>query len=167
MPACFASILLLAGCEAAEPTPKTNPPEVRLENVQFRAWRGADLTASGAADRTVYRRDDGTVVASTARVTVPRPGMPDLSVSAPELQGNLAARTWSARGGVVLTRGDAVARTPSARWAESDGVVRGDEPVELTGPGYRLSGPAFVADPRTGDVEIRGGVRLVAGGVRP
>jgi hypothetical protein len=165
--ACFASILLLAGCDAAEPTAPARPPEVSLENVQFRAWRGPELAASGAADRAVYRRDDGTVVASTARVTVPRPGTPDLSVAAPELRGNLEGRTWSARGGVVLTRGDAIARTPSARWAESDGIVRGDEPVELTGPGYRLSGPSFTADPRTGDVDIRGGVRLVAGGSRP
>jgi hypothetical protein len=167
MPACFASILLLGGCDVADPLVESRPPEVSLENVQFRAWRGADLAASGAAARTVYRRDPGTVVASAARVTVPRPGMPDLAVSAPELVGDLGARAWSARGGVVLTRGDATARTPTARWAESDGIVRGDEPVELTGPGYRLAGPAFTADPRTGDVEIRGGVRLVARGARP
>ncbi len=135
--------------------------------MQFRAWRGADLAASGAADRVVYRRESGEVVARVARVTVPRPGMPDLAVAAPELEGDLAARTWTARGGVVLTRGDAIARTPTARWAESDGLVRGDEPVEVTGPGYRLAGPAFVADPGSGDVEIRGGVRLTAGGAVP
>jgi hypothetical protein len=115
----------------------------------------------------VYRRDSGEVDAYVARVTVPRPGMPDLTVAAPELTGDLGARTWAARGGVVLTRGDATVRTPTARWAEADGMVRGDEPVEVTGPAYRLAGPAFIADPRSGDVEIRGGVRLVAGGVRP
>ncbi len=135
--------------------------------MQFRAWRGSDLTASGSADRAVYRRDSGELVAFAAQVTVPRPGLPDLAVSAPELEGDLGARTWAARGGVVLTRGDAVARTPTARWAEADGIVRGDEPVEVTGPSYRLAGPAFTADPRSGDVEIRGGVRLVAGGSRP
>ena len=115
----------------------------------------------------VYLRDSGLVTAYAARVTVPRPGMPALAVSAPELTGDLGARTWAARGGVVLTRGDATARTPSARWAEADGMVRGDEPVEVTGPTYRLAGPAFTADPRTGDVDIRGGVRLVAGGLPP
>ena len=135
--------------------------------MQFRAWRGAGLTASGAADRVVYLRDSGQVFAYVTRVTVPRPGMPDLAVSAPELTGDLGARTWSARGGVVLTRGDATARTPSASWAEADGMVRGDEPVVVTGPTYRLAGPAFTADPRTGDVDIRGGVRLVAGGAGP
>jgi hypothetical protein len=93
--------------------------------------------------------------------------MPELTVTAPALQGDLRARTWGASGGVVLTRGEATARTPTARWAESDGLVRGDETVEVTGPRYRLGGPAFVADPRSGDVEIRGGVRLVAGGAQP
>jgi hypothetical protein len=135
-----------------------------METVQFRAWRGPDLAASGTADRAVYRRSSGDVEASGVHVTVPRPGMPDLVVSAPALTGDLGARTWAAGGGVVLTRGDSTARTPTARWAEADGMVRGDDPVEVTGPAYRLAGPAFTADPRSGDVEIRGGVRLVAGG---
>jgi hypothetical protein len=138
-----------------------------MEGVQFRAWRGADLAASGTADRVVYRRSSGGVEASGVAVTVPRPGLPDLAVSAPAMTGDLGARTWKARGGVVLTRGDATARTPTARWAEADGMVRGDEPVEVTGPGYRLAGPAFTADPTTGNLEIRGGVRLVAGGAAP
>ena len=138
-----------------------------MEGVQFRAWRGADLAASGTAARAVYLRDGGLVDAADARVTLPRPGAPDLVVAAPVLQGDLPARTWRASGGVVLTRGDASARTPSARWAEADGLVRGDETVVLSGPGYELAGPSFTADPRTGDVDVRGGVRLVAGGPRP
>jgi hypothetical protein len=140
---------------------------VGLESVHFRAWRGAGLVASGTADRVVYRRNSGEVNATGVHVTVPRPDMPDLAVSAPALTGDLEARTWAAAGGVVLTRGDATARTPTARWAEADGMVRGDEPVTVTGPAYRLGGPAFTADPRSGDVEIRGGVRLVAGGPPP
>jgi lipopolysaccharide export system protein LptC len=140
---------------------------VSLEDVQFRAWRGGDLAASGTADRATYRRDSGAVRASKASVVLPRPDAPDLAVSAPVLTGDLPGRTWKGEGGVVLTRGDAVARTPTARWSEADGMVRGDETVEISGPGYRMAGPAFTADPRSGDVEIRGGVRLVAGGGRP
>jgi hypothetical protein len=164
LPACAASILFLSGCNGGAPPARPPPPEVTLERVAFRAWRGPELRASGTADRATYRKDSGEVVAAGAHAVVPRPGVPDLAVSAPELLGDLGARSWKARGGVVLTRGDATARTPSARWTESDGIVRGDEPVEVTGPSYRLAGPAFTADPATGDVEIRGGVRLVAGG---
>ncbi len=138
-----------------------------MDGVQFRAWRGAGLAASGTADRVVYRRNSGEVEGTGVRVIVPRPGMPELAVSAPNLSGDLGARTWAAGGGVVLTRGDAIARTPTARWAEADGMVRGDEPVLVSGPAYRLSGPAFTANPGTGDVAIRGGVRLVAGGPPP
>jgi hypothetical protein len=159
--------LSVVGCDAAEPAVEPHPPEVALEGVRFRAWRGAELAASGTAARAVYHRDSGLVDATDARVNVPRPGAPDLDVSAPALQGDLPARTWRASGGVVLTRGDASARTPSARWAEADGLVRGDEAVRLSGPGYQLDGPSFTADPRTGDVDVRGGVRLVAGGARP
>jgi hypothetical protein len=161
--------VLLAGCGASEPPGSGTEPEIRLETVQFRAYRGADPSASGQAARAVYRRTSGEVEASDAQVTLPSPGAPDLTITAPVLVGDLAARTWSASGGVVLFRGDATARTASARYSAQDGRVRGDEPVEVAGPGYRLAGPAFTADPATGDVEIRGGVRLVvaAGAGRP
>jgi lipopolysaccharide export system protein LptC len=166
---CAASILILAGCGASEPVAPGSEPEIRLETVEFRAYRGADASASGRAAQAVYRRESGQVEASDALVTLPNPGAPDLTVTAPVLVGDLAARTWSARGGVVLVRGDATARTASARYSAQDGRVRGDEPVEVSGPGYRLAGPAFTADPATGDVEIRGGVRLVVrtGAARP
>jgi hypothetical protein len=141
---------------------------MRLETIQFRAYRGANLSASGTAAQATYRRNSGEIQAASARVTLPGQGTPDLTVIAPILVGDLAARTWSARGGVVLERGDTTARTGSARYAGADGIVRGDEPVEVVGPGYRLAGPSFAADPATGDVEIRGGVRLVgAGAPRP
>lgn len=135
-----------------------------MEAIQFRAYRGADLSASGTASQATYRRNSGEIEAASARVTLPGNGTPGLTVAAPVLVGDLAARTWSARGGVVLERGDATARTASARYAGADGIVRGDEPVEVVGPGFRLAGPSFTADPATGDVEIRGGVRLVGTG---
>jgi hypothetical protein len=165
--ACAASIALFAGCTPDGTAAKPRPPEVRLDDVSFRAWRGAELAASGTAASATYHRDTGTVVAEEARVTIPRPGEPGLEATAPVLRGDVKARTWNGEGGVLLTRGDVEARTPSARFSEGDGQVRGDEPVVVSGPGWRLSGPAFTADPRSGDVDIRGGVRLRADGVRP
>ena len=135
---------------------------MRLEGVQFRAFRSADPSASGTASQATYRRNSGEVEAATVRVTLPGNGAPDLTLAAPVLVGDLAARSWSARGSVVLERGDVTARTATARYSGADGVVRGDEPVEVVGPGYRLAGPSFTADPATGDAEIRGGVRLAA-----
>jgi hypothetical protein len=137
---------------------------MRLETLQFRAYRGADLSATGTAAQATYRRSSGEIEATFARVMLPGRGTPDLTVSAPVLVSDLHARTWSARGGVMLERAGATARTASARYAGADGIVRGDEPVEVVGPGYRLAGPSFASDPATGDVEIRGGVRLVGTG---
>ncbi|MGA8893271.1 MAG: hypothetical protein WB493_17050, partial [Anaeromyxobacteraceae bacterium] len=68
---CAVSIaaLLVTGCDAAGPAAEPRPPEVSMEGVQFRAWRGADLAASGTAARAVYLRDEGLVDAADARVT--------------------------------------------------------------------------------------------------
>ncbi|HQR30421.1 MAG TPA: hypothetical protein PLL32_08425, partial [Anaeromyxobacteraceae bacterium] len=111
-----------------------------MEEVRFRAFRGGDLAASGTAARAWYRRDTGAVEAEEATVQVPRSGMPGIEVAARTLRGEVGANAWDAGGGVVLTRGDVTARTESARWTGADGLVRGDRPVEITGPGYRLTG---------------------------
>jgi hypothetical protein len=163
--ACAASITALAGCAMPEPAAEARPPQVRLEGVQFRAWRGEALAASGTAREATYLRGSGEIDARDVEATLPRPGAPDLALRAPVLAGDLRARTWSASGGVTLRRGDATARTASARWSAEDGLVRGDEPVEIAGPRWRLAGPGFTADPETGNVEMKGGVRLVAGGL--
>jgi hypothetical protein len=162
--ACSASIVLLAGCEAGETAGTGTPPELRLETVQFRAYRGGEASARGTAAQAVYRRSSGEIEATDARVTLPGRDAPDVTVVAPTVVGDLGTRAWSARGGVVLERGDTTVRTASARYAGADGQVRGDEAVEVVGPGYRLAGPSFTADPATGDVAIQGGVRLVAAG---
>ena len=164
---CAASIAALAGCSAPTDAGAPSPPRVVLEEVRFQSWRGAEPSASGTAARVVYRKSSGDVEAEEARVTSAPPGAPALSLEASRLEGDAGAHAWRASGGVVLTRGEAVARTASARWSEGDGLVRGDEPVRVEGPGWKLEGPAFVADPATGDVSIRGGARLVAGGKRP
>lgn len=164
---CSASIAALAGCGAPVQGEAAAPPQVVLEDVRFQSWRGAEPSATGTAARVVYRKSSGDVEAQEARVVSARPGAPEMTVQAARLAGDGSARAWRASGGVVLTRGDAVARTASARWSEGDGLVRGDEPVVVSGPGWKLEGPAFVADPASGDVSIRGGARLVARGERP
>jgi hypothetical protein len=158
---CAASILLLAACQGTEGG-KATPPEMRLTGVQFRAYRDASLSMRGQAEEVVYLRQTAEVRARDAVVSLPQPGASELRISAPVVEGDVSARTYRASGGVVATRGSDEARTPSARWSAADGLVHGDEPVELRGPSYRLTGPSFTLDPATGDLDIRGGVRVVA-----
>jgi hypothetical protein len=42
-------------------------------------------------------------------------------------------------------------------------MVRGDHPLVVEGPSYRLEGPRFTLDPATGELAIDGGASLVAG----
>jgi len=164
---CLLSSALATGCQAGDADSEHAQPEMRFEKVHFRSYRGPTLTAVGEAGTVVYRRQTGEVSARDAAAAFPQEGGGEVRFSAPVLEGDVPSRTYEASGGVRLLRGADSARTEAARYADKDGVVRGESPIEVEGPGYRLSGPAFTLDPRLGELDVRGGVRLVASGEGP
>ena len=162
--ACAASIVLLADAAGEPAAPAQRHPEIAHGKRSVPCLPGRRPSASG--DRgpgdlpPELRRGGGD---PAARVTVPRPGMPDLTVSRPgPRRATSAARTWAARGGVVLDprrchRPDRPRPARPGRTAWSAGTSRSRWPGPATGSRDRPSPPTR---PR-GDVEIRGGVRLV------
>lgn len=144
-------------------------PELELEGVRFRLYRGDTLRASGEAARVSLRRDSTELTASNLAAVLPgapgaSPTEGDVRIAAPEGRGILRARTFSASGGVTVARAGDVARTATARYEPSPdgGRVLGDDPVLVEGEDYRLTGPGFVLDPQAGEIAVRGGVRLDA-----
>jgi lipopolysaccharide export system protein LptC len=157
-----ATILAALGCGAA-PRPSTEgvAPELRLEDVRFRIYRGDVLRAEGVSETASLRRDSAELRARNLEAELPRGAVP-VRITAPAGEGSLLARTFAATGGVVVSRGDDAARTERARY-EPDGLVRGDDPVVVSGRGYRLEGNGFTLDPAAGSIAVRGGARLLAG----
>ncbi|BDG03284.1 LptA/OstA family protein [Anaeromyxobacter oryzae] len=154
------------GCGSARPGEVHEVvPELALEGVRFRVWRGPELRVEGEAKTATLRRDSTELVARDVLAVLPRAGSP-IRITAPVGQGVLQAQTFEARGGVLVERGTDVARTETARYEplpRGGAVVRGDQPVELTGRGYRLHGTGFTLDPESGDLDLSGPTRLVAG----
>ncbi len=145
-------------------------PELKLEGVRFRVYRGTDERAFGEAGTVLLRRDSTELAARNLAVVLPRGGT-ELRISAPAGEGVLSSRLFWASGGVSITRGDDVARTDQARYepgARGGGLVRGDGPVVVEGRGYRLTGVGFVLDPSSGEMAVNGPAQLLAGtrGVR-
>jgi hypothetical protein len=157
------SFLAAAGCRASRPGEANEVvPELKLEGVLFRAYRGEELRAFGEAEVATFRRDSTELSASDVVATLPQGAAP-LRITAPAGEGVLSDRAFRASGGVVLRRGDDEARTERARYEPAEQVVRGDDPVVVLGRGFQLEGPGFTLDPASGDLEIRGGVRVLAG----
>jgi lipopolysaccharide export system protein LptC len=162
-----ASLLAAPGCRPAKPAEARGlPPELKLEEVRFRVYRGDALRAFGDAAAVSLRRDSTDLTARDLAATLP--GEPDpVRIGAPAGEGVLSARVFEARGGVTVSRGEDVARTERARYAPSPGggagLVTGDRPVVVEGKGYRLEGNGFTLDPARGEIALRGGARLVAG----
>ena len=132
------------------------PPQVTLSGVALHAWRGSELVAVGSAAQVTYDRSSGNFEAQTARVRFPRreaasarnPQLTsDLELSAAIANGNLLTRQAEGTGGVMARSASGlVARTPSARFDGQERLAHGDEPIEVTGPGYELEADAFTFD---------------------
>jgi lipopolysaccharide export system protein LptC len=153
-------------------------PELKLDDVRFRIYRGDALKTFGEAEGASLRRDSSDVRAEQLEATIPHRGQP-VHVSAPRGEGSLLSRVFTVSGGVVATRGGDVARTPAARYEPAsppqaplstpwrgggaEGLVRGDGPVVLEGDAYRLEGAGFTLDPAAGTIVVGGGAKLLAG----
>lgn len=166
-------VALLVGALCVEVLPGCRPaehgevhevvPELKLEQVKFRVWRGADLRVEGEARVARLRRDTTRLEADDLVAVLPR-AAGQVEIRAPHGSGLLSSRVFSADGGVTVERGTDVARTPSARYeAAGEGIVSGDEELTVDGRGYRLQGTGFTFYPASGDLVVRGKPRLVAG----
>lgn len=162
-----ALLLAAAGCGGARgPDLQEVPPGVAFEEMSFRAFRGNGPPVSGEASRASLRRDTTALEAEGLRVRLPgRPGEADILLAAPAGRGNLREHWLEVRGGTVLTQGALRCETEGARYG-ADGLVRGEQPVQIRGPGFSLAGPGFLLDPRAGSVRIQGGGTLDARGAR-
>jgi lipopolysaccharide export system protein LptC len=154
------------GCGAQRPREAQQVvPELKLEGVRFRVFRGEALRVAGEARTASLRRDSSQVTLRELQATLPRSGE-DVRITAAEGEGVLTSRTFEAPGAVLVAQGDTVARTTGARYLPQvgeEGLIRGDRPVVVEGRGYRLEGPRFTLDPASGVIAIEGGATLVAG----
>jgi lipopolysaccharide export system protein LptC len=156
-----ALVLASIACRSRETTEAAAvAPELKLEGVHFRVWRGDALRAQGVARQVTIRRDTSQATALGLQAELPAAGQP-VEITAPEASGLLSAQTYSARGGVVVVHGAERATTETARYQPGpggQGLVLGDDPVELERGALRLSGVGFTLDPRTGELQLGGPV---------
>jgi hypothetical protein len=156
----------LTGCSQPRTAEeRQDVPELQLEGVRFRLFRGDALRADGTASSVTYQRDS-TVVGAVDLAIRLHERRDVVLLTAPAGDGVVSARTFRAGGGLRAVRGSDTAVTEAARFdpaAGEDGQVIGDLPVELAGRGYRLRGNGFTLDPAVGQIALRGGTRLVAG----
>ena len=89
---------VLPGCGPAKPVEAGEVvPELKLEDVQFRVWRGADLRVHGQARVATLRRDSTELRATDLVAVQPREDGP-VVIRAPRGQGILRTRVFTAEG---------------------------------------------------------------------
>ena len=125
-------VALLAGAMAVSVLPACGPakpveagevvPELKLEQVRFRVWRGADLRVKGEARVATLRRDSTELRATDLVAIQPRDDGPAV-IRAPRGQGFLRTRVFTADGGVTVEHGSDVGRTPSARYVPDGHLI--------------------------------------------
>ncbi len=143
-------------------------PELRLERVAFRVYRGAAMTAVGVAERASFRRDDGDIAGERVDAWFPAagPDRPASHVTAVRATGNVRQHRFEGSGGVRAEQEGQVAVTEEARYSGDDGLIRGDRPIEVRGGRYLVKGPSFTLDPKEQVLEVEGGASARAGGAQ-
>lgn len=129
------------GCIARPPSDIGEaPPEILLEGVGFKFFRGTDLRAVGRASQATFLRDTGDGMAQNVRMRLlADPERPEIEIVTSNVTGNVRTQQATATGGVrAAEAGGAAGLTATARL---DGVGRsatGDDPVDIAGAGYHV-----------------------------
>jgi len=140
-------------------------PEVKFEELAFRAWRGAELEVSGTARSATWERGSAGVSAEHVVALFPpsQGGRGAATVTAARMVGSFRSHDFAASGGLVARQDGERIETPSGRYTSRDGTLSGEEPVAVFGKGYQLAGKGFTLDPASRRLTIGGGARLVVG----
>ena len=152
-------------------------PQVMLTGARLRAFSGPDLVARGRAARLAYFRDTGEARADEAWLELlPVPGVTTglvathgpVQLRAAEVGTALTRGEALASGGVVLqTHSGVRAETPSARYEQATGQVRGDASIRASQGHTVLTAEAFVFDLMTEELDFSGNVHTQAGVATP
>jgi hypothetical protein len=158
---------LLPACKSSQKSGSTSvAPELKLERVHFRVWRGNLLRAQGDARRVVIRRDTNHATGSDVRARLAARDEP-VVVTAPTVEGDLSSQVYTGTGGVVVTHAGERATTERARYEpgpSGQGLVTGQDPVVVERGNLRLDGIGFTFDPQSGDLQLGGPVRTESTG---
>ena len=131
-----------------------------MQGVAFARSSEGQLVARGTAERLDYRREGGRLEASRGSAIIhPTPGTSlatygTIRVLAQQAEGEVPNARGTARGGVRFdtARGDSAL---TDRVALENNVLKGNDPVAASGPGYRVNGNGFSV--RTDGTQIRVG----------
>jgi hypothetical protein len=152
-----------AGTTRRSASSMTNGADLSLRDVALVRTSEGRIAARGTAARLDYRRAGGHLDANVAAMTVfPERGAQVASFgamhfSAPTATGEVGARRGVAMGGVrfAAARGD----RGTTESLEYDGeTIHGEQPVRLSGPGYRVQGHGVVARADGSNVTLQNGV---------
>jgi len=162
-----AALGFLSACKSSQKSGSTAlAPELKLERVHFRVWRGDALRVSGDAAQVVIRRDTSHAAASEVRAELTAEGTP-VVVTAPSVEGDLSTQEFTGTGGVVVTHAGERATTDRARYVpgpSGHGLVTGRDAVTVERGDLRLEGVGFTFDPLAGDLQLGGPVRTRSAG---
>lgn len=167
--AILAAALMAAGCSARPAVDAgVAPPEIVLEGVGFKFFRGSELRATGKANVATFRRDSGDVSAYRVKLNVRKAeGVQAVTLDAVSASGNVHTQLADAAGGVHLAdSSDSRGTTERAHLDGKAGLVSGQDPVDVVGQGFRMHGEnGFVLDlVRTDGLSLKGPVTTLVRG---
>lgn len=143
-----------------------------LRGVKMRSFQGSTLAMTAQAERTLYQRSTGSVVALHASIRLRGTGEGNgppggMEIRAPRMEGSLTAKQLVGSGGVEITTATGiVAHTPQATYDAKAQTARGTEGVQVQGAGYSLASDTFLLSFPDESFQFEGSVQTVLGAAR-
>lgn len=129
------ALLWLTACSVPQPPAEAAPearPELALEDVTLRTWRGSRPQLSATAVHVELQRSAGRLDATTVELTLLPQGS---KLAAAKVTGNTTEQSFDAMGGVTLNAPDGTVGKTEAAHLEgkqgTQGVATGSTPLEV------------------------------------
>jgi len=130
----------LAGCGGPRPSAPSadDAPELLLEGVRFKTFRGSELKAIGRARASTFRRSTGDVTGNRVQLSFPNAQDGGLEAQGGSAKGNIHTQLADVGGGVRVTDSEGrVATTARCHVDARAQLATGTDPVAVTGGTFR------------------------------
>lgn len=164
--AVLASALGASACKPAEEARAPRPPAIQLEEVTLRHYPMEGPPRVVRASDVTFNRESAEISAHAISARIPPTetlARGEIRLEAEEGRGDIHGNEAEAIGALKVETGAGdLGETVGSVWDSSTGLVQGDRPIRVRGPGYSVDGESYRFHVEDQQLSLERGVHVVS-----